>query len=83
MRALLVRVVLLTVLLGVYSALRPAEIEGQWGICQTCDSIGGWAQCFPTSRNEGWNYCEAVTQDANDPRRSFCILGWYCPWLAV
>lgn len=83
MRPLLVRVVILAVLLGTWSALRPAEVEGQWRLrCWTCVAIGGWADCWPTSPPEGWWDCEARTQDRSDWRRSYCALGAYCGWIA-
>lgn len=82
MRALLVRVVILFVLLGAYNALRPAEVDGQWGIqCQTCQTCrggyGGYADCRPTS-NEGWVLCQEATQDPSDPMRGYCNLAFYC-----
>ena len=80
MKALLVRVMILSVLLGVYSALRPAEVDGQWGtVCQTCTGgYGGYADCRSTS-NEGWLLCQPATEDPGDPMRSFCYLSFYCP----
>ena len=77
MRALLVRFVILSVLLGIYGTLQPTEVDGQ-GYCLTCrGGYGGWADCRPTS-NDGWFYCQEATQDPGDPSRSFCILGGYC-----
>lgn len=79
MRALLVRFVILSVFLGVYGALQPAEVGGQWwGQCQTCrGGYGGYADCRPTS-NEGWVFCQEVTEDPGDPMRSYCNLAHYC-----
>ena len=83
MRPLLVRVVILAVLLGTWSALRPAEVEGQWWwTCWTCRAAGGWAYCSPTSPPEGWDACEARTQDPYDWRRSYCAFGTHCGWVA-
>ena len=86
MKPLLTRVVLLLVLLGGYGSLQPAEVEGQPGSgrrCWTCGSWNGWAQCYPIYDPSGWDYCQAVTQDPTDPSKSYCELGWYCPWWAA
>ena len=79
MKALLVRVVILSVLLSAYGALQPAKVDGQWGIqCWTCrGGYGGYADCRPTS-NEGWVLCQEVTQDPGDPMQSYCNLAFYC-----
>lgn len=81
MRPLLVRVVILAVLLGTWSALRPAEVEGQWFTCWTCrGGWGGYADCRPTW-NEGWAFCQEATEDPRDPMRSHCMLAYYCDGL--
>lgn len=82
MRAIVPRILVLLVLFGIYGALQPAEVEGQWpNRCWYCVSLGGFAWC-ETTHNEGWNWCEAVWPDT-DGSHSYCNLGRWCTWVAA